>query len=113
MIMSNENKTLSPNRKRKIFRKIKFRNAIDNNFHKVEKIEIELVKKYANNPKKLQTKLRVKKKFKLLTKNYMRINKKYYENVLVNLKWLDHYFLDIILDRHILDSDRPLVMNII
>ena len=48
------------------------------NFEKIEGLELKIVKlKYANNPRKLQSELKELKKFKLLIKIYMRLNKKY------------------------------------
>ena len=66
MIMNNENKKLSRNRKRRIERRIKMDDKIKSilnrikyekkkkNIDKIKELEIELVKiKYANNPKKI------------------------------------------------------------
>ena len=55
------------------------------NFDKNKELEIELVKiKYAKNPNTLQELI----KFMLFIKIYMRLYKKFYWIMLVNLKWL-------------------------
>ena len=105
MIISNENKKLSRNRKRRFERKNKLddsmkilSNKIKNekkkkikNFDKIKQLEIELVKiKYANNPNKLQSELKELNKIQFIDLHeiYMKLNKKYYKTILVNSKFL-------------------------
>ena len=102
MIMINENKKLSRHRKRRIEQKFKLDDKMksllnkiktekkkkNKNFDKIEELEIELVKiKYDKNPKNLQSELKDLNKVQVVTDFFMRINKKYYMNILVNLKW--------------------------
>ena len=84
MIINNENKTLSRNRKRIIERKIKIDDKMKSLFNKfksknkkknknndkVKELEIELVNiKYSNNPNKLQCELKVLNKIHVVNKN--------------------------------------------
>ena len=92
MIINNEIKNLSRNRKRRIDCK----NKIDGNikillnkikcekrkrnkdFDKIKKLEILLVNiKYANNPNKLQSELKDLNEIHVVKKNYMKLNKNY------------------------------------
>ena len=92
MILDNEKRKLSRNRKRRIERKTKKDDNIkfllkkiktekkkkNKNFDKIKKLEIELVKiKNANNTNKLQSEIRELNKIHVDIKIYMRINKKY------------------------------------
>ena len=93
MIINNENKKLSRNRKRRIERKIKMDDKMktllngikyekkkkNKNIDKIKELEIELVKiKYSNKPNKLQSALKELNKIEVINKNYMKVNKKYY-----------------------------------
>ena len=84
MIINNENKKLSRNRKRRIERKSKFNDNMklllnkiksekkkkNKDFDKIKQLEILLVNiKYANNPNKLQSELKKLNKFQVVNKN--------------------------------------------
>ena len=88
MIMNNENIKLSRNRKRRIESKIKMDSNMKlslnriktekekkiKNFHKMKKLEIELVNiKYANNPKKLQSELKESNKIQVVITNLIEV----------------------------------------
>ena len=92
MIINNENKKLSRNRKRRIQRRNLMNDNMklllnknksekrkrNKNLDKIKDLEILLVNiKYANNPNILQSELKELKKFKFVIKNYMRLNKKF------------------------------------
>ena len=58
------------------------------NLDKIKQLEILLVKiKYANNPNKLQSESKELNKIQFIEKIYMKLNKKFYKIILVNLKW--------------------------
>ena len=91
MIMNNENKKLSRNRKRRIGRKIRMssgekliinKNKTEEkikikNIDKIKQLETLLVhNKDADNPNDVQNTLKDLNKFMLLIKTYMRLNKK-------------------------------------
>ena len=84
MIINNENKKLSRNRKRRIERKSKIDNNMkillnkiksekkrkNKDFDKIKQLEIQLVKiKYANNPNKLQSESKELNKIQVINKN--------------------------------------------
>ena len=84
MIINNENKKLSRNRKRRIERKSKLNDDMklllnkiksekkkkNKDFDKIKHLEILLVNiKYANNPNKLQSELKELNKFQVVNKN--------------------------------------------
>ena len=80
VIIDNENKKLSRNRKKRIERKSKINDNMKSllnkiktekkNFDKINQLEIEIVKiKYANNPNKLQSELKELNKIQVIDKN--------------------------------------------
>ena len=82
MVINNENKKLSRNRKRRIERKIKKHDKMktllneiksqkkNKNIDKIKELEIQLVKiKYSNQPNKLQSALKELNKIEVINKN--------------------------------------------
>ena len=100
VIIDNENKRLSRNRKRRIDRRIKFNNDMKllinkietekkkKNLNKVKQLEKLLVQiKYANNPNILQSALKELNKIQVIDKNFNEIKQEILQDMKVNLKW--------------------------
>ena len=100
VIIDNENKRLSRNRKRRIDRRIKINNDMKllinkiktekkkKSLNKIKQLEILLVQiKYANNPNKLQSALEELNNIQVIDKNLNEIKQEILQDMKVSLKW--------------------------